>query len=152
MPEMRHEEELLRGADLRVTAPRIAVLATLRRLGGHPTADEIGRSARESVGAISPQAVYDILRTFVGAGLAGTIEPPGSPVRYELRTGDNHHHAICRECHGTFDVDCVVGDPPCMHPTGISCFTVETAEVTFWGLCADCAERVAGETSARAPE
>jgi Fur family ferric uptake transcriptional regulator len=138
---MTNEEQQLRDAGLRVTGPRIAVLAALQRLGGHPTAEEIRQSARESVGAISPQAVYDILRILVRAGLVGTIEPAGSPVRYELRTGDNHHHAICRECRATFDVDCVVGEPPCMHPTGVPGFAVDTAEVTFWGICAECAAR-----------
>jgi Fur family transcriptional regulator, stress-responsive regulator len=136
-------DEQLREAGLRVTAPRIAVLAALQRLDGHPTADEIRQSARASVGAISPQAVYDILRVLAAAGIVGTIEPAGSAVRYELRTGDNHHHAICRECRATFDVDCVVGEPPCMHPSGIAGFTVEAAEVTFWGLCADCTARAA---------
>src|SRR4051812_40537654 len=114
--------ERLRAHGLRVTAPRVAVLSALERLGGHRTVEEIRQSARDSVGGISAQAVYDILRLLTRAGLIGSIEPAGSPVRYELRCGDNHHHAICRACRATVDVCCVVGEPPCMCPPSIPGF------------------------------
>ena len=135
-----HEEvlvELIRGAGLRVTEPRVAVLRALER-APHSDADHVYGIVREHLPTTSLQAVYGVLGAFATAGLLRRIEPAGSPARYELRTGDNHHHVVCSECGALQDVDCVVGHAPCLTPSNDSGFTIHTAEVTFWGLCPSC--------------
>ena len=128
---------LLRGSGLRVTAPRVAVLKALAARP-HSTADDIATDVRETLGSVSTQAVYDVLRACVGVGLVRRIEPAGSSALYETRTGDNHHHLVCRLCGAVTDVDCVVGDAPCLEPSDLAGFDVDEAEVVFWGTCADC--------------
>ncbi len=128
----------LRSAGLRVTAPRLAVLAELRR-GSHRTADQLTAAVRARLGSVSVQAVYDVLAALTAAGLLRRIEPAGSAALYEARTGDNHHHIVCRACGAVADVDCVVGEPPCITPADASGFLIDEAEVTFWGICPSCA-------------
>jgi Fur family ferric uptake transcriptional regulator len=130
-------QDQLRKAGLRVTRPRLSVLAVLSE-HAHVDADTIATAARAVHPSISPQAVYGVLRALVGRGLARRIEPAGGPALYELRVGDNHHHLVCRECGVVADVDCVVGAAPCLTPSGAAGFVVDEAEVVFWGLCADC--------------
>jgi Fur family ferric uptake transcriptional regulator len=127
----------LRTAGLRVTAPRLAVLEWL---AGHPhtTADQVATGVRDQIGSVSTQAVYDVLNACVRADLVRKIEPAGSPARFETRTGDNHHHLVCRGCGRTEDVDCVVGPAPCLEPSDTMGFDVVEAEVVFWGYCPDC--------------
>jgi len=127
----------LRAAGLRVTAPRLAVLATIRE-GGHLAVEETALLARRRLGAVSTQAVYDVLHALAGAGLVRRIEPPGSPVRFESRVGDNHHHLICRACDAVLDVDCAVGHAPCLEPSSASGYAIDEAEVIYWGLCPSC--------------
>jgi Fe2+ or Zn2+ uptake regulation protein len=128
----------LRRHRLRATAPRVAVLEAVTELGGHPDVDAIARHARARLGTLSTQAVYDNLRALTDVGLLRRIEPAGSPARYETRVGDNHHHVVCRRCGAAQDIDCVVGEAPCLQPSGVGGFLVDEAEVTFWGLCPDC--------------
>ncbi|UIR36513.1 transcriptional repressor [Rhodococcus sp. DMF-1] len=129
----------LRAAGLRVTAPRVAVLGAVAAQP-HSDADEIAVAVRSELGSVSTQAVYDVLKACVGAGLLRRIEPAGSPARYETRIGDNHHHLVCRNCGAVTDTDCVVGAVPCLVPSDDHGFAVDEAEVTFWGLCPDCRE------------
>jgi Fur family ferric uptake transcriptional regulator len=131
-------ESRLRAAGLRVTQPRIAVL---RAVDAHPHADTdtIVRAARTALGAVSVQAVYDVLRALAAAGLVRRIEPAGSPARYESRVGDNHHHVVCRLCGAIADVDCAVGERPCLDASDSHGFTIDEAEVTYWGTCPTCA-------------
>jgi Fur family transcriptional regulator, stress-responsive regulator len=128
---------LLRDAGLRVTAPRLAVLASVRERD-HPDVEDIVGAARSRLGAVSTQAVYDVLRVFEQAGLVRRIEPAGSPARFERRVGDNHPHLVCRGCGLVADVDCVVGHAPCLKPASDAGFAIDEADVTFWGVCADC--------------
>jgi Fur family ferric uptake transcriptional regulator len=132
--------ERLRTAGLRVTRPRLAVLDVLRG-GGHLDADEIATQVRERLHPVSTQAVYDVLGALSRAGLVRRIEPAGSPARYEVRVGDNHHHVVCRGCGAIADVNCGVGGAPCLDPDNASGFEVDGAEVTFWGLCPACQAR-----------
>lgn len=129
--------EQLRAAGLRVTAAR---LATLEILGDHPhsTADFVAAGVRERLGGVSIQTVYDVLRVCAAHGLLRKIEPAGSPVRYETRTGDNHHHLVCRNCGRIVDIDCVVGAGPCLDHGDDHGFVIDEAEVTFWGVCNIC--------------
>lgn len=134
-------EQPLRGAGLRVTAPRLAVHAALAD-HPHSTAaallDYIVRA--ESAGAeISKQGVYNVLDDLCAAGLVRRIEPAGSPARFELRVGDNHHHLVCRVCGRIEDVDCAVGPAPCLTPASTQGFVLDEAEVVWWGRCAECA-------------
>ncbi len=134
---MPSTEELLRSASLRVTRPRLAVLAAVY---AHPHADteSIITAARADLGAVSHQAVYDVLRALTTAGLVRRIEPPGSVPRYESRVGDNHHHVVCRSCGVVADVDCAVGETPCLTAADDNGFVIDEAEVVYWGLCPDC--------------
>ncbi|HJS94803.1 MAG TPA: Fur family transcriptional regulator [Solirubrobacteraceae bacterium] len=127
----------LRNAGLRVTASRLAVLAAVGE-GEHLTADQVASAVRGRVGTISTQAVYDVLGALTRAGLTRRIEPAGSPARYETRVGDNHHHVVCRMCGGVGDIECVVGEPPCVLPAESSGYVIDEAEVIFWGLCPGC--------------
>jgi Fur family ferric uptake transcriptional regulator len=127
----------LRAAGLRVTAPRLAVLAAARA-GNHATVDAIAQAARDRIGSISTQAVYDVLGALARAGLVRRIEPAGSPARFETRVGDNHHHVVCRDCGAVADVDCARGAVPCLEPAATYGFEIDEAEVTYWGLCPDC--------------
>lgn len=137
MPTTAEYEELLRGADLRVTRPRLAVLDAVYE---HPHADtnSIIGFVRKDLGDVSHQAVYDVLRAFTDAGLVRHIQPPGSVARYESRVGDNHHHIVCRSCGSIADVDCAVGDTPCLTPSDDHGFAIDEAEVVYRGLCPDC--------------
>ncbi len=131
-------EQQLRDAGLRVTRPRIAVLAALRR---HPHADteRVIAEVRESHGPVSHQAVYDVLRVLTDAGLVRRIQPTGSTARYEVRVGDNHHHLVCRGCGAVADVDCAVGETPCLSAADDRGFAIDEAEVVYWGHCPSCA-------------
>lgn len=137
MPHTADLEQLLRGADLRVTRPRLAVLAAVH---AHPHADTdalIG-AVRTELGVVSHQAVYDVLRALTTAGLVRRIQPAGSVARYESRVGDNHHHVVCRSCGAIADVDCAVGDTPCLTAAEDHGFSIEEAEVVYWGVCSEC--------------
>lgn len=134
---------LVRSAGLRVTASRLAVLRALSR---HPHAETetVIRQVREELGSVSPQAVYNVLAAFVGAGLVRRIEPAGSVALYELRVADNHHHVVCRSCGAVQDVDCAVGRRPCLTPSDTHGFLLDEAEVTYWGICPACQSSACG--------
>jgi Fur family transcriptional regulator, stress-responsive regulator len=132
----------LRARGLRVTAARVAVYRAVAEISGHPDTETIAARARALIGTLSTQAVYDSLHTLTRAGMLRRIEPAGSPARFETRVADNHHHVVCRSCGAAHDIDCVVGQPPCIIPVEAGGFVVDEAEVTFWGICPDC---LAGE-------
>jgi Fe2+ or Zn2+ uptake regulation protein len=127
----------LRQAGLRVTAARIALLETVRA-GDHLDVDTIANRVRDRLGSISVQAVYEALHALTAAGLIARIEPAGHPARFEGRVGDNHHHIVCRSCGTVVDVDCVVGEPPCLTASDDQGFSIDEAQVIFWGLCPGC--------------
>jgi Fur family ferric uptake transcriptional regulator len=129
--------EELRGAGLRVTAARVALLDTVRN-GDHLGVEEIATRVRVRVGHVSLQAVYEALHALTAAGLIRRIEPAGSPARFEGRVGDNHHHVVCRSCGALADVDCAVGEVPCLTASDDHGFAIDEAEVVYWGLCPDC--------------
>ncbi len=128
----------IQAAGLRVTAQRLAVLSAVWGDGQHRDADAIVTAAREKLGTLSTQAVYDNLHILVEAGLVRRIQPSGHPGRYEARVGDNHHHIVCRHCGETTDVDCAVESAPCLEPTDSHGYSIDQAEVIFWGLCPKC--------------
>ena len=137
VPTVDELQELLRGAALRVTRPRVAVLTAVH---AHPHADtdSIIGAVRNELPEVSHQAVYDSLHTLSAAGLVRRIQPLGSVARYESRVGDNHHHAVCRSCGAIADVDCAVGHAPCLTASEDHGFVIDEAEVIYWGLCPDC--------------
>ena len=132
-------EQSLRGAALRVTRPRLAVLSVVHT-HPHASTDAILRLVRDDLTGVSHQAVYDVLRVLTTSGLVRRIEPAGSVARYEARTGDNHHHVVCRSCGVIADVDCAVGGTPCLTASDDHGFTIDEAEVTYWGLCPACSQ------------
>ncbi|MGP3918102.1 transcriptional repressor [Nonomuraea sp. NBC_00507] len=136
-PQTPTAAEELRGAGLRVTAARVALLDTVRQ-GDHLDVEAIASGVRDRVGHVSLQAVYEALHALTAAGLLRRIEPQGSPARFEGRVGDNHHHAVCRSCGVVADVDCAVGEAPCLTASNDQGFVIDEAEVIYWGLCSDC--------------
>jgi Fur family transcriptional regulator, stress-responsive regulator len=131
-------QQMLRSVALRVTRPRVAVLSAVY---AHPHADtdSIIGAVRRDLADVSHQAVYDVLRALTAAGLVRRIQPSGSVARYESRVGDNHHHVVCRSCGVVADVDCAVGETPCLIASDDRGFLIDEAEVIYWGVCSDCA-------------
>jgi Fur family transcriptional regulator, stress-responsive regulator len=136
-PQAPNTAEELRGVGLRVTAARVALLETVRE-GDHLGIEAIASGVRDRIGHISIQAVYDALHALTGAGLVRRIEPAGRPPRFEGRVGDNHHHIVCRSCGAVADVDCAVGEVPCLTASDDHGFSIDEAEVIYWGLCPGC--------------
>ncbi|MDH6699280.1 Fur family transcriptional regulator [Streptomyces griseoviridis] len=138
---MEEPTRLLRSKGLRSTSQRRAVLAALQGFP-HSTASEIeariGAAGTEASSGLSRQGLYNVLDDLTGARLIRVIEPAGSPARYELRVGDNHHHLACRDCGAIKDVDCAIGAAPCLDPVADEGFLIDEAEITWWGLCARC--------------
>ena len=149
--QQSNHPEQLRLADLRVTRPRVAVLEAVYE---HPHADTetIFDSVRGGLPEVSRQTVYDVLAALTAVGLVRRIQPSGSVARYESRVGDNHHHVVCRSCGVINDVDCAVGEAPCLTPSDaeglLDGFSIDEAEVIYWGLCPDC---VPGAPTPRSP-
>jgi Fur family transcriptional regulator, stress-responsive regulator len=139
VPSTSDHAEQLRMADLRVTRPRVAVLEAVH---AHPHADTetIFGAVRTGLPEVSRQAVYDVLAALTAAGLVRRIQPSGSVARYEARVGDNHHHVVCRSCGAIADVDCAVGEAPCLTPSEHNGFVLDEAEVIYWGRCPDCSQ------------
>ena len=135
-------ESVLRGASLRVTRSRLAVLRAVQE---HPHAEteKVIAVVRAELGEASHQAVYDALRALTDARLVRRIQPSGSVARYETRVGDNHHHVVCRHCGAIDDVDCAVGDTPCLTASDGHGFTIDEAEVVYWGTCPSCSTAAA---------
>jgi Fur family transcriptional regulator, stress-responsive regulator len=140
----------LRGAGLRVTAVRVALLETVRG-GDHLGVDGVASGVRGRVGHVSLQAVSEALHALTAAGLVRRLEPAGGSPRFEGRVGDNHHHLVCRSCGTVADVDCAAGEAPCLTPSDDRGFTLSEAEVIYWGLCADCSSRGAATSSGPPP-
>ena len=130
-------EQLLRSHGVQVTAQRLAIM---QAVADHPhtTADELADHARAIIGSVSRQAVYDSLGMLVEKNLLRRIQPNGSAARYEDRVGDNHHHLVCRSCNVMFDIDCAVGDTPCLTADDDHGFVIDEAEVVYWGYCPTC--------------
>jgi Fe2+ or Zn2+ uptake regulation protein len=129
--------EELRGAGLRVTATRVALLKTVRD-GDHLGVEAIASRVRDRIGHVSLQAVYEALHALTAAGLVRRIEPAGSPARFDGRVGDNHHHIVCRSCGVIADADCAVGEAPCLTASDDHGFAIDEAEVVYWGTCPGC--------------
>jgi Fur family ferric uptake transcriptional regulator len=130
----------LKAAGLRVTAQRLSVLAVLREQRRHLRADQILGAVNGHLKTVSTQAVYSALAALCETGLVRRIEPANSAALYEARVADNHHHLVCRGCGEVVDVNCLVGNTPCLEPSPVSGFVIEEAEITFWGLCPTCAQ------------
>ena len=129
--------QTLRENDLQVTAQRLAVLRAVAARP-HATANALVDDVRQEIGAISRQSVYDTLALLTDRSIIRRIQPAGSLARYEDRVGDNHHHLVCRGCDQLVDVDCAIGEVPCLVPVDSGDFVVDEAEVTYWGICPDC--------------
>jgi Fe2+ or Zn2+ uptake regulation protein len=136
-PQTPTSAEVLRGAGLRVTAARVALLETVGN-ARHLDVEAITAGVRDRVGHVSTQAVYEALHALTAAGLVRRIEPARSPALFERRVGDNHHHIVCRSCATVADVDCAVGEAPCLTASDDHGFSIDEAEVVYWGLCPDC--------------
>ncbi|MGY1815711.1 Fur family transcriptional regulator [Blastococcus sp. SYSU D00820] len=147
MPDTADLARELREAGLRVTRPRLAVLQAVHEQP-HLDTETLITAARDRLGAVSHQAVYDVLRVLTDLGLVRRIQPQGSVARYEARVADNHHHLVCRDCGTIVDVDCAIGAAPCLTPSDDAGFAIDEAEVVFWGRCPSC---TAGQRPAPSP-
>lgn len=134
---MSSASDLLRDRGLPVTAQRLAILAAVSARP-HATAENIATDVRDKIGSISRQAVYDVLGVLVEKGIIRRIQPARSPALYEDRVSDNHHHLICRTCGCAKDVDCAVGHTPCLTASDNGGFSIDEAEVIYWGTCPNC--------------
>ena len=143
MSNPQQAELLLREAALRVTPPRKAVLSAVH---DHPHADTetLLAATRARLRSVSHQTVYDVLRVLTDAGLVRRFQPAGSVARYEVRVGDNHHHLVCRSCGAVSDVDCAIGESPCLTASDDAGFAIDEAEIVYWGLCPACQSPSAG--------
>ncbi len=137
MSTVTEREQQIRQAGLRVTRPRLAVLEAVHEYP-HADTDQVISAVRDVLGEVSHQAVYDILRALTSVGLVRRIQPSASVARYEARVGDNHHHVVCRSCGVIADVDCAVGETPCLTAADDAGFTIDEAEVIYWGHCSSC--------------
>ena len=133
--------DLLRAANLRVTAPRLAVLAEVEARP-HSTADTITQAVHERLGTVSVQSIYGVLHALTDARILRRIEPDGSPGRFELFRDDNHHHVVCRTCGDINDVACTVGHAPCLAANDDHGYDIDTAEVIYWGTCPSCTKQI----------
>lgn len=136
---MAHAATLLRSASLRVTAQRIAVLAAVQELPGHPDVEAIKARAQQITGRLSLQSAYNVLHTLTDAALVRPIHLPGHPARYEIERHDNHHHFACRTCGHIINVDCIIGAAPCLTADLPDTYQIDEAAVTFRGICPECA-------------
>ena len=136
-PDPSDPGDVLRHHGVQVTAQRLAVARAVAA-NAHSTANDVAEIVRSEIGAISRQSVYDTLTVLAEHGIIRRIQPAGSPTRYEDRVGDNHHHLVCRSCDRLVDVDCAVGDTPCLTPVEDWQFDVDEAEVIYWGTCPEC--------------
>ncbi len=143
MPSSLESERILRTAELRVTRPRIAVLNAVHEQP-HADTNSIIDAVRHQIGEVSHQAVYDVLQALTSAGLLRRIQPSGSVARYEARVADNHHHIVCRSCGAVADVDCAIGEVPCLTPSQHHGYMIDEAEVIYWGLCPSCSAAPTG--------
>lgn len=141
MQEVPVASQAMRGAGLRVTESRLAVFDALQQYP-HSSADAVFAVVSERMPRANRQSIYNALGDFADAGLVRRIEPAGHPMLFELRVDDNHHHVVCTSCSTVVDVDCAVGDAPCLEPSDVHGFTLTSAEVTYWGLCPACAASV----------
>jgi Fur family ferric uptake transcriptional regulator len=140
IPDEAELAATLRATGMRLTGPRLAVLTEVWN-NPHADVDTIAAAARKKLGSVSTQAVYDVLHALTQADLIRRIEPAGSPARFEARVGDNHHHIVCRYCGAIADVDCAMGQRPCLEASDPHGYIIDEAEVTYWGICPDCATR-----------
>lgn len=140
----KDQSRLLRDHGLQVTVQRLAVLRAVATRP-HCTADDVAETVRAEIGTISRQAVYDALGTLADRGLIRRIQPAGSAALYENRVGDNHHHLICRACGSTVDVDCAIGEAPCLTAVSSQGYQIDEAEVIYWGTCPECLRKKSGE-------
>ena len=137
MADVPSSTSILRAAGLRVTRPRLVVMDVVEK-NPHADTETIFGAARQLLPDISRQTVYDVLNALTAVGLARRIQPAGATARYESRVGDNHHHVVCRSCGIIADVDCAVGEAPCLTASDDLGFDIDEAEVIYWGLCPDC--------------
>jgi Fur family transcriptional regulator, stress-responsive regulator len=146
VPSTSDYAEQLRAAELRVTRPRVAVMEAVHA-HQHADTETIFGAVRAGLPDVSRQAVYDVLNALTTAGLVRRIQPSGSVARYEARIGDNHHHVVCRSCGTIADVDCAVGEAPCLTASDDNGFLVDEAEVIYWGMCPDCSAKQASRSN-----
>jgi Fur family transcriptional regulator, stress-responsive regulator len=146
VPTTADFEHMLRGAALRVTRPRVAVLSAVH---DHPHADtdSVLTAVRRDFGEVSHQAVYDVLRVLTEVGLLRRFQPTGSLARYEVQDGGNHHHVVCRSCGAIEDVGCAVGYAPCLTAPEDAGFEIDEAEVIYWGRCPECASIASNQSA-----
>ncbi|MCP4307147.1 MAG: transcriptional repressor [bacterium] len=129
-------ETQLRDAGLKATRTRIAVVAALRDLGGHQTADEVSTALAANDAVVSRATVFNALDDLTRAGLVMVADAGPGATRYEW--ADRwHHHFVCTSCGAISDVACPEDSPRCVDAPGVE-GTVDDVQVIFRGTCSSC--------------
>lgn len=123
----------MRDAGLRVTRPRLTVLAMLHEMRGHRSAEELLAALRERGSSIPRASVYNVLTDLLDHGLIMLADAGPGRALYEAGA-EWHHHFVCRDCGHIIDVPCAVGAKPCMEPA-LEGLVVDEAQVIFRGAC-----------------
>ena len=128
---------LLREKGLRVTSPRLTILSVLKE-HHHLDAEQIKNFVKQYLGTVSTQAVYDSLNIMTTDGILRRVEPRACSAVYEIDFGDNHHHFVRNSCGQLLDVPCSTGEKPCLEANIGSGYSIDEAEVIYWGTCPSC--------------
>lgn len=95
---MAPEDQELKKAGLKVTAPRVKILQILEaQADGHLTAEDIYQALRDAGEDVGIATVYRVLTQFEAAGLIDRHNFDGGPAVYELARGEHHDHMVCTE-------------------------------------------------------
>jgi len=87
-------EDALRGAGVRLTRQRAALLRVIAAAGDHPDAAELHRRAVRAGAGVSLATVYRTLTTLQAQGVIEKVEFQGEPARWEAADAPHHDHMI----------------------------------------------------------
>jgi Fur family peroxide stress response transcriptional regulator len=142
----------VRASGLKLTPQRMAIVRELAADPTHPTAQELFERLRPALPTMSFATVYNTLDALASAGLCASLSLSPGPARFDPNMTP-HHHAVCDRCGLVRDV---VGEEkqapeapqgPDRTPPG---FQIRAVELTYRGLCAECARPGAGDPEPRA--
>jgi Fur family ferric uptake transcriptional regulator len=88
----------IKKAGLKITLPRVKILALLEKHGGHLSAEDVYRILLDDGEEIGLATVYRVLTQFESAGLVVRHNFEGGQAVFELDRGHHHDHLICVKC------------------------------------------------------
>lgn len=130
---------LLRESGLRITKPRLAILAFLS-VQKRPVS--LQRIAAHIQGA-NLTTVYRAIEAFLDAGVLRACDVGHGHLDYELADLPHHHHVICTSCGLIEEVEACASDDR-LHAEALRASgrfkQITTHQATFYGLCKVCAK------------